>query len=103
MSLVEEIFHVTSKMPEPENDFLSQEMRERSMIVVSNIKEAYLHLGSDKALACFDNAIGSAAALECQLLLTETLDLVPSAHLIEPKQLIEKVQRLLSGLYEAFA
>ena len=96
MELVVEIYRMTHQFPSEEQYGLSSQLRRSAISIPSNIAEGAAR-SSDKEFKQFLSiALGSAAEVETQLILTEKLGL--SASTSELQGQLSDIRKMLTGL-----
>lgn len=95
MELVVAVYEVVNKLPNHEKYALADQMRRAAVSIPSNIAEGQKRASNKEIIQFSGIALGSAAEIETQLLLTTKLyDIDTSVQLA----LAEEVSRMLSGL-----
>lgn len=96
MSLVKEVYAITSNFPKSEIYGLTSQMRRAAVSIPSNIAEGKKRKTKNDYVQFLRIANGSTAELETQLLITR--DLYPSIHIELGVSLLEEVQKMLSTI-----
>lgn len=98
MQLAREVYRVGTIMPAHERFNLTDQMQRAVTLIPSNIAEGYAR-GSRKEYCQFVKvARGSAAELETQLLLAESLAMVSREDVQRALDLVAETRRMLHGL-----
>ncbi len=98
MALARAVYHATNVMPSSEQFGLTSQMRRAAVSIPSNLAEGYGR-GSRVDYARFVKlARGSAAELETQILLAESLAMLRYEDCAELLDLIIRVRKMLSAL-----
>jgi len=99
MSLVKDVYHVTSRLPKEEMFGLTSQMRRAAISVPSNIAEGAARMGEKEFLRFLSVARGSLCELETQLLISQELGYLGSESELPAK--VERVFALLGGLIKS--
>jgi len=98
MSLVEEIYRVTSHFPRHEQFGLTSQMRRASVSISSNIGEGKRRKRQRAFLYHLDIAPGSQAEVEVQLEIAKRVGLLAPSDYERIQGIVEEVGRMLNGL-----
>lgn len=96
MSLVKEIYALTSAFPENEKFGLTSQMRRASISIPSNIAEGWGRLSRKNYIQFLRISRGSLFELETQVLITKELNYINDSELIE--SLITEISKMLNSL-----
>ena len=98
MSLAENIYRITERLPSEEKFSLTSQMRRASISIPSNIAEGSKR-GNPKEYRYFVlTSLGSAAELETQLTLAKNLKLIEEDVAIDTLEKVDEVMKMLGGL-----
>ncbi|MES2135337.1 MAG: four helix bundle protein [Patescibacteria group bacterium] len=94
IELAQNLYKVTSALPAKESFGLQSQMRRASVSIASNIAEGKRRGTSKEFLQFLRIADGSAAELETQIIIAESV--YPELDVKKSKLLLEEVQKMLS-------
>ncbi len=94
--LVKEIYKITGKLPRDEQFGLISQMRRSAVSTPSNIAEGYKRKGLGEYVQFLSIADGSAAELETQLIILESVYTGNDCHVA--RNLLEEVQKMLLAM-----
>ena len=103
LDLAARVYRLTRDFPPDERFGLVQQMRRAAVSVMSNIAEGYGRGARADYVRFLKMARGSAAELEAQLMLAETLSFVEHDASVQVAQCLASVQRLLAALLKSLA
>lgn len=95
MELVKEIYALTERFPKSELYGLSSQMQRAVVAIPSNIAEGYLRGHKKEYLQFLSIALGSAAELETQIIICESLSKFEGMSFANAKSLISEVMKML--------
>ena len=101
MTLVEEIYNITSSFPRSEQFGLTSQIRRASVSIPPTSQKASGANGSWCVLNHLDIALGSQAEVEVQLEIAKRVGLVSEHEYDRIQALVEEVGRMLNGLISA--
>jgi four helix bundle protein len=101
MSLVEEIYRLSSGLPRIEEFGLKIQMRRAAVSIPSNIAEGHSRRHSREFLQHLSISSGSLAELETQFDLAVRLNLIPASEAEEATRLCQEIGKMLHGLANA--
>jgi four helix bundle protein len=96
MGLTEQVYSLTSGMPETERFGLMSQMRRAAVSIPSNIAEGYARQSRVDYVRFLKTARGSHAELQTQVILAKRLGFIRVTD--EFSQLLEETDRVLQGL-----
>lgn len=100
MDLVKEIYLLTEKFPKSEVYGLSSQMQRASVVIPSNIAEGYLRKHKKEYAQFLSISLGSAAELETQILICQSLDKFKDIDFSNAQSLVTEVMKMLYVLIE---
>lgn len=100
MDLVKEIYILTDRFPRSEVYGLSSQMQRASVAIPSNIAEGYLRKHKKEYSQFLAIALGSAAELETQILICQSLDKFNDIDFSKAESLVTEVMKMLYVLIE---
>ncbi len=103
MDLVEEIYRITTKIPEGEKYGLIAQMRRAAVSVPSNIAEGYGRITTKEYVNFLAIARGSNAELETQLLICKRLGYLSDIDLEKSLMLSREVGKMVSVIINKLA
>jgi four helix bundle protein len=98
MLLVTQIYQITNSLPASERYGLSSQMQRAAVAIPSNIAEGHLRRHKKEFIHFLSIALGSAAELETQLLVCQSVDHLNSELLSAPLVLVVEVKKMLYAL-----
>lgn len=98
MLLVKRLYEITRTFPKEELFGLTSQMRRAAVSIPSNIAEGYGRLYDKDTVMFLSTALGSAAELETQLLISEQIGLLAQSELDELLTLNMEIIRMLTAL-----
>ncbi len=98
MTLVEEIYRVTTGFPRHEQFGLTSQIRRASVSIASNIGEGKRRKRQLVFLNHLDIALGSQAEVEVQLEIAKRVGILPARDHERIHAMVEEVGRMLNGL-----
>jgi four helix bundle protein len=101
MTLVEEIYRVSSRFPSSERFGLTAQLRRATVSVPSNIGEGARRKRRKAFLLHLDIALGSQAEVDVQLEMARRLGFCDAADYDRIRERVDRVGRMLNGLIEA--
>jgi four helix bundle protein len=101
MTLVEDVYKVTSKFPSDERFGLTAQVRRASVSIPSNIGEGKRRKRQRAYLHHLDIALGSQGEVEVQLEIAHRLGFLPKAEFTRVLRRVEEIGRMLNGLIES--
>ena len=96
ITLVKEIYKITSTLPENEKFGLISQMRRASVSIPSNIAEGWGRLSRKNYIQFLRISRGSLFELETQILITKELNYISDSEIIE--NLIIEISKMLNSL-----
>jgi len=99
--LVKKIFQACSQFPRETRYELVSQMYKSVVSISSNIAEGHGRPGRKDFANFVSIALGSAAELETQVILSQDLEFLPESKASEILAIIERVQQMLHKLYQA--
>ena len=98
MLLVKRLYEITRTFSKEELFGLTSQMRRAAVSIPSNIAEGYGRLYDKDTVRFLSTALGSAAELETQLLISEQIGLLAQSELDELLTLNMEIIRMLTAL-----
>ena len=98
MDMVEEIYHITLKLPESERFGLISQLRRAAVSVPSNIAEGYSRMTTKEYINFLSIARGSNAELETQLLICKRLNYLSDSDLSLAFPLLKEIGKMISAI-----
>lgn len=98
MTLVKVIYDITEAFPNEEKFGPSSQMQRAAVAIPSNIAEGHLRHHSKEFLHFISIAQGSAAELETQLLVCQSISRLQSPKVNDAIQRVEEVKKILYAL-----
>lgn len=98
MTLVEEIYRVTTSFPRCEQFGLTSQLRRASVSIPSNIGEGKRRKRQPVFLNHLDIALGSQAEVEVQLEIAKRVGFLATRDYDRVQEIVEEVGRMLNGL-----
>lgn len=95
MLLVKEIYRLTADFPREEQFCLTAQMRRAAIGIPSNIAEGYLRIHHKEFIQFLSIALGSAAELETQMLICESIEKFHNIDFSKSKSLLIEVLKML--------
>ena len=95
MDLVKEMYLLTSQFPKDELYGLRSQMERAVVSIPSQIAEGYLRSHKKEYLHFLSISLGSAAELETQLLICESVEKFKRIDFVKAEQLLEEVMKML--------
>ena len=101
MEFVVRIYMLTRNFPHEEQFGIVAQMRRASVSIPSNISEGYARLYEKETLKFLSNALGSAAELETQILISKDLGFLSVQLSAELLSDIQEIIRMLTALIKS--
>lgn len=98
ISLVKEIFYLTSKFPKSEIYGLVSQMRRAAVAIPSNIAEGYGRKSKKEYSQFYSISYGSALELETQLILSRELRLISEELFNNTEPLLTEILKMLNTM-----
>lgn len=98
ITFVADIYACTSKYPKEEQFGISNQMRRAAVSIPSNIAEGSARQGNKEFIHFLYIALGSAAEIETQLLISLKLNFITTEDYESLEKNINKISMMLSGL-----
>lgn len=98
ISYVTEIYKYTAKYPKQEQFGITNQMRRAAVSIPSNIAEGAARQGNKEFIHFLYIALGSAAELETQLIISLQLNFIRAEEFNSLEQQINKIGMMLTGL-----
>jgi len=96
ISLVRKIYKMTEKMPDTEKYGLTTQLRRAAVSIPSNIAEGAARDSDNEFIKFLYYALGSAAELETQLILTSELELLDVPNDID--EVLQRTKQIIIGM-----
>ena len=101
MTLVEDVYKVTSRFPSDERFGLTAQLRRATVSIPSNIGEDKRRKRQRAYLHHLDIALGSQGEVEVQIEIAYRLGFLPKAEFTRVLRRVEEIGRMLNGLIES--
>ena len=98
MDMVEEVYKVTSKIPEEEKYGLVAQLRRAAISVPSNIAEGYGRITTKEYVKFLAIARGSSSEVETQLLICQRLNYLSTTDILTSVSLIREIGKMISAI-----
>ena len=100
MDLVKEVYLLTEKFPKDELYRLSSQMQRAAVAIPSNIAEGYLRKHRKEFVQFLSVSLGSAAELETQILICESLNKFKTLQFNRAQSLLTEIMKMLYVMIE---
>jgi four helix bundle protein len=100
MELVKQVYCLTEDMPSQEKFGLISQMQRAAVAIPSNIAEGHLRSHKKEFAHFLSISLGSAAELETQLLVCQSIERLNSHLLDEPLSTVVEVKKMLYALIQ---
>ncbi len=98
ISLVTEIYRITSKFPKSEIYGITNQMRRSAISIPSNIAEGYTRKHKQEYHQFIRIAFGSGAELETQILISKELKMLPEIEFKKSDELLLEIMKMLNKM-----
>ena len=99
--LTKEIYSLTADFPETERFGLTSQLRRASVSICSNLAEGSSRFSIKDRKRFYEIAFGSSVEVVNQLIISTDIGLISPNHLMELREKVAEVNKLISGLVRA--
>ncbi len=103
MSLAKDVYNATGFYPKEEKFGLVSQMRRAAVSIPSNLAEGHARVGADEFKHFVSIALGSAAELETQIILSADLGYLNASQSAVLLNRLDVIGKMLRGLYKSLS